>query len=84
VRERYAYEWVLRLENRRPRKGIVGSNPTLSASSFRKCLMRRELVRTPVCSLKYSPTISECQHEPDTQILGGDVTPAARSGMIPS
>ena len=28
------------LENRRPRKGIVGSNPTLSANSFRKRLTR--------------------------------------------
>ena len=35
VRMRCACERALRLENRRPRKGIVGSNPTLSATDDR-------------------------------------------------
>jgi hypothetical protein len=34
VRVHCACERAPRLENRRPRKGIVGSNPTLSASSY--------------------------------------------------
>ena len=56
VRSLSAYERVLRLENRRPRKGTDGSNPSLSANSFRKRLIRKEFVHSLASSPTSSPT----------------------------